>query len=136
MPNLKAEIKEFVLGDAFLVTGTFGNIPDGNTVDEAWLTIKEVKDADAADPTPNAKVKKHITAVASSDGQILDVGTGSAPNRTAMVSFKIATGETLGFQEDREYFFDVQLHLTPVDMVTTPLLGILRGKTGVTNRVT
>lgn len=136
MPNLIAEIKDFVLGDAFLVTGTFGNIPDGSTVDEAWLTIKQVKDADASDPTPNAKVKKNITAAASADGQILDTGTGTAPNRTAMVSFKIATGETLDLEEDREYFFDVQIHLTPIDIITTPLLGILRGKAGVTNRVT
>lgn len=73
-----------------------------DTLDKAWLTIKESLD----DSDDDAIVQKTITTVLSDDGQIDEPGTGDP--LTAHLYFLLPSDDTLLLEADRYYFYDIK----------------------------
>lgn len=115
----------FVIGDDVEVRRIITRLPAGQTVVQAWLTIKD--DVDALDTA--AIIQKSITiANVVGTGQIEDDGEESGK---ASLRFDFTPSDTLLFAFGGAYFFDVQIK-TSTDKVVTPLLGMLLAKSQVT----
>lgn len=131
MPNLNDEISGEVLGDDWTVIKEITALPDGQTVDKAWMTVKE-----AVDDDPNDTVvlfQKEITNVATIHGQITDAGSGAGSARRAEVVFFILPVNTFAWEHQAKKQWDIQIKLSS-GRVKTPYRGPISGIKGVTNK--
>ena len=120
VPDFRDRIDDFCVGDDLDVRRTIRGIPAGQTVAEAWLTIKENED----DLDPAAIVQKNITtANVAGTGQIEDDGAGG----TAILRFDLTRVDTLLLSPDSAYFHDVQIK-TSGDKISTPFRGMTLAK--------
>jgi hypothetical protein len=112
-----------VQGDAFPVTRTVTRVPPGNTITNAWLTLKSTYDSlDTA-----ALFQKAITPSPSSDGLITNPGAGGVGE----VLFEVTSSNTLSMVADEEYYYDIQVKLSNGNIRT-----IERGVTSAMPQVT
>lgn len=112
MPNLAATITGFVKGDDLDIVRSVSDIPVGQTVTNAILTIK-------SDVSSSIIIQKQITSTLSAGvGQITDTGAGG----TAVVKFFLTggtAGDTTDLDAETAYPYDIQLktsankHYTP-----------------------
>ena len=124
MPTLDAEISGFVRGNDLSIRRDILDVPDGQTIAQAWMTIKEeLEDVDA-----DAILQKVISLVNQ-------VGTGhiedSGVSGTGTVRFDLIRANTLLLRAGRLYHFDVQLK-TSANFVYTPLKGTIMAVERVT----
>jgi hypothetical protein len=106
-------------GDDFDVVRTVTDLPDGRTVDKAWLTVLVNLD----DPDSEAVLQKEITdADVAAQGVIEDTGSGSGADREARVRFRLQRTETREIRGRPKHHFDVQLQLDD-GTITTPFAG-------------
>jgi hypothetical protein len=123
MPSFSNQITGFVVFDDLDVKRTVGNIPPGQTVSEAWLTIKAVETA-----LDNSLIQKHITAsLVAGQGQITDTG-GSG---TAQLLFQLTGTDTGALTPGVNYVYDVQVK-TSAGKHYTPEKGTIQGVSQVT----
>lgn len=133
MPNLQDDIDLGILGDHFDVDREVTNVPDGQTVAEAWLTVKEIVDDDATDAA--ALFQKHITPSATATGQITDTGSGAGVDRRAEVLFHCLPADTFSWPENDKKEWDIQIKLSG-GAINTPFRGTMKGIKGTTNKIT
>jgi len=125
MADLNVVINDVVCGDDYDVIRNITNVPVGQFVSEAWLTIRENHwDSDAA-------ITKHITVTISGDGIIEDTG---ATDTLARVRFALRADETVLLHEFYDYSYDIQLK-TDAGKIYTPESGILTPFASVTSEV-
>ncbi|MFW6198505.1 MAG: hypothetical protein ACOC5E_01645 [Acidobacteriota bacterium] len=106
-------------GDDFDVVRTVIDLPEGRSVDRAWLTVLE----DLDDPDSEAVFQKEITDGDDPDqGVIEDAGSGSGDDRKARVRFRLQKDETREIRGRPKHHFDVQLQLDN-GKITTPFAG-------------
>src|SRR5262252_512628 len=105
MPNLNSkDLQDIVAGNHVVVDRIIDNIPAGDSIESAWLTIKNTKkDADSA-----AIVQKHVTTTGTAQGQVIDTG---AVDREGRVYFVLLPAETILLKEDRNYPFDIKVRM-------------------------
>lgn len=104
----------------------FVNRLRGNTLAEAWLTVKSspTNDADGA-----AIFQKVITSGnVAGTGQIEDIGT----NGTANLRFDLTTANTEAMTAGTKYTYDVQVRLT----TSNDILTLVKGPAVATEQVT
>ena len=125
MPDFRDRIDVFCVGDDLDVRRTVRKIPAGQTVVEAWLTIKE----DEEDSDAEAVLQKHITGT--------DVpGTGAieadgSTDQIAVLRFDLTAADTLLLEADAPYFHDVQIK-TSAGKLNTPFKGMTIAKQQIT----
>jgi hypothetical protein len=123
VPKFDAEIKGFVIHDDLDVEITVTNVPEGQTIVEAWMTIKTV-------PTnPDTEVvQKHITpSFVSGQGQITDTGSSG----TAKLLFTLTSVDTGKLVVGTTYVYDAQT-LTSAGKHFTPEIGTMLSTQEVT----
>lgn len=103
MPTLKtAKIDGFVRADDLDVIRTINNIPTGQTLTDAWLTVDN--------PLGTHLFQKHITStLVAGQGQIEDTGAGDG---IGVVRFELtsgAAGDTTKLTADTAYAYDIQV---------------------------
>jgi len=133
MPNLNEIIEGEVLGDDWEILKEITSIPNGQTVDIAWLTVKE-----AVDDDPNDTVvlfQKQITTTPTIHGQITDPGSGTFPARRAEVQFFILPVNTFAWEHNSKKQWDIQIKLSS-GRIKTPYRGTISGIKGITNKTT
>lgn len=115
-----------VRGDSLTVERTVTDIPDGESLTDAWLTVKSsLSDADA-----DAVMQLTIDVTAGDDGQITDSGSGDP--RTGTLVFTVTPDHfTAVLKGNREYLYDIQV-LTDEGTVGTPFLGTVVWQADVT----
>lgn len=127
MPNLKDTISGFVAGDDLEVRRTITNIPTGQVLTKAWLTIKtKLGDAD-----PGVLQKAVTTTDAPGTGQIVDDG---ATDQAGEVRFDLTGTDTALLVPPYPkslYGFDIQV-LTSGGKVYTPVKGTIWAEAQVT----
>ena len=127
MPTLDARIDDVVAGDDLEITRTITSVPDGATLTDAWITVKEHPD----DADASAIIQKAIT---SSDvpgtGQITDTGADG----TGAVRFDLADTDTALIIPGRDYFWDIQVK-TSGGAIYTPTAGKIRTRQGTTTDI-
>lgn len=112
-----------VRGDSFPIERIFTRMPNGITLDEAYLTLKE----ETADADPGI-FQKHITTTNQAGiGHVTDDGATG----TARVRFDIAEADTLSMTADVDYYFDIQLVFSNAEKRT-----VEKGLTSATEQVT
>lgn len=114
MADLQSRIENLVRGDDCDVIREIDNIPLGQTLTDAWLTIKE----EFWDTDPI--LSKHVTTVSSTDGMIEDSGADTV----GIIRFRLAKEDTATLYDFFEYVFDVQVK-TSVGSIYTPEIGNL-----------
>jgi hypothetical protein len=124
MPNLLATIDGLVAGDDLDITRTITNVPAGDSLAKAWLTVK----ANAADADPGI-FQLAITSVNSADGQITDTGTG---DQIAALTFHITAARSALLTPGTAYLYDIQVKTTTGGKVFTPEVGTVKPVQGVT----
>lgn len=103
-----------VRGDSFTLTRTIPNVPSGDTIASAKLTLKgSISDADPG--------LFQLTGTVTSNGA---TGIG-------LVSFAFSSANTLLMVQDTPYYFDIQLTMTLGNILT-----IEQGVTSATYQVT
>jgi len=108
-------IRGLAKGTTYQITRTVTDIPDGQTLSNAWLTIKRrTLDADA-----DAKVSKSIT-----EDSTLDIGiitNPSPPDGTAVIEFNIAASDWDAMNAGTLYFYGIKVKTSSdvVDIVET-----------------
>ena|SRR5689334_5845801 len=117
MPTLKTgTIENFVRADDLDVIRTVSNVPTGQTLTDAWLTV---------DPLAGGShlFQKHITpTLVSGQGQIEDTGAGDG---IGIVRFELtsgASGDTTKLNADTQYPYDIQVK-TSTGKIYTPETG-------------
>lgn len=124
MPDFHDRITDFCVGDDLDLRFKVTKIPSGQTVAEAWCTVKE--DPDDADE--NAVFQKHITTVNDEGiGQIEDAGAAG----TATLRFDWRKAETILFVPNEVYYHDIQIKLSG-GLVSTPFKGLTFPKGQIT----
>jgi hypothetical protein len=87
-------------GGSLDVVRTVTNVPGGETLTKAWLTIKKL----ATDADPGV-LQKVITSASTSAGQITNAG-GSG---TGALLFTLASADTAALVVNQNYVYDVQV---------------------------
>ncbi len=128
MPNFNGKISGFAVGDDLEVYRTITNVPTGETVEVAWLTVKE----NLTDTDDVAFFKKEIGLVLdNSQGIVQDPGSSG----TAILRFFLTAEDTaeLGnpIRETKAYFYDIQVRIIN-GRIYTPETGKITGKSQVT----
>lgn len=103
MSHLNATIDDIVAGEDVEIPRSIdlSSIAD-DTLDKAWLTIKE----NLEDSDDDAIVQKVITTDLSDDGMIDEPGTGDP--LTAHLYFLLPSEDTLLLTPDIYYFYDIK----------------------------
>lgn len=115
MANFSDRIKGFCAGDDIEVRRTVKNPPAGQTIVQAWLTIK----AKLTDTDDEAALKKIITTA-----NLPGVGQIEAPGaESTVLRFELTRTDTLLLTPDSAYFHDVQIK-TSADKISTPFKGL------------
>lgn len=116
MPNFEGTITDFAVGDDITVERTITAVPSGQTITNAWFTVKRrISDTDA-----QAIFQKTITSSLTSAGQIDDTGADG----TAHLLFYILAAETVLLTPDSSYRYDIQVKLSG-GTISTPELGFI-----------
>ncbi len=132
MPNFSGDISGFVVGDDVEVYRTIGNVPAGETIVKAWLTVKaSITDLDGA-----ALIQKAITAsMNATEGVIADTG-GSG---TAIVRFFLTSTNTAALGNPARgvgaFPYDIQLK-TSSGKIFTAEIGTITAVAQVTQTTT
>jgi hypothetical protein len=118
-------INDIVEGDNYDIRRTITNIPSGQTLTQAWLTVK----SSLADPDVNAIVQLSITTSLTSAGQITDDGA----DQTGALIFTLTGPQTraIGDQSPTLLSFDIQL-LTSTGKIYTLEIGTISALQDVT----
>lgn len=90
-------------GDDFTINRTVTVIPAGDTLAQAWLTLKADPDADLDGA---AVLQKSITTALTPAGQITDTGAG---DQTGAFHIEIANTDFANITPGRPYQYDIQL---------------------------
>jgi hypothetical protein len=109
MPNYKATITGFAVGDDLLVRRTINrsasNLPTGVSIAQAWLTVKE----NESDADVDALVQKDITTTdVSGTGQIEEDGSAQAGDANPILRFDIAASDTRTIGNNHRWY-DIQV---------------------------
>lgn len=117
MPNFEGVITDFVAGDDFTIERTLTPVPSGQTITNAWFTVKrKVTDIDAY-----AVIQKAITPIlVTSIGQIDDTGIDG----TGHIVLYLIAAETVLLTPYSEYHYDIQVKLSG-GAISTPETGII-----------
>lgn len=136
MPTLKtATITGLVRADDLDVIRTISNIPTGQTLTDAWLTVNDTS-------PPNTHLfQKHITGtLVAGQGQIEDTGAGDG---IAVVRFELTsgpTGDTTKLNAETQYAYDIQVKTSGAKIYTPesglPPLGGITASEQVTTEIT
>jgi len=123
MPNLSDIIDNYVAGDDRCIIREITGIPTGNTVTNAWFTVRDLEDFSGS----TVIVQLTITTTATSQGQITDDGAGDG---IATVRLELTGAQTrligiVGFP------FDIQIKLDDA-RINTPVAGTIRAEQEVT----
>jgi hypothetical protein len=97
-------IDDFAVGDDFDITRTITGIPDGQTIQKAWLMIKERSEDDDAD----AIITKTITAGTTTPGTITDTGADG----TGEIRFHILTADSILLTPRRSYRLGIKVEMS------------------------
>ncbi len=119
MSNLKLAIIDGIKNDHKDVELTIKNIPSGQTLIKAWLTV--VDDAEVV------LLATDISPTLTAFGQITDTGADG----TGVIVFLLTPAQTSLFSNIVRYY-DVQVKLDPSNKVTTVEKGEVRFDTGHT----
>lgn len=96
-----SEIADFYIGDNLDIEREVTNVPVGQTITNAWFTVKrKYTDLDA-----DAVMQKAITGVSSAAGIILDTGADG----TGRIKFTLLPTDTVLFSALSEYIYDIQI---------------------------
>ena len=120
MPTFNGIITNFVVGDDLDIERTVDNIPSGQTVDNAWFTVRFYERSSAI------ILQKQINTTLSDDGVI-----GSTVSGSAVLTFTLSGGNTILFEPENNLHYDIQI-ATSADKIYTPEKGIVRGKIQIT----
>jgi len=124
MPTFDGVINLFVKGDDLDVIRTVTNIPTGQTVTQAWLTVK----APGGGADPGVFQKDIDTVDDAAQGHISDNGAGDG---TAVLKFYLTSTNTKLLTPGTEYDYDIQIK-TSANKHYTPEIGKLSCKAEVT----
>jgi hypothetical protein len=113
MPNLSDYIEIPVAGDHYYIRKTIDDIPAGQILSKAWLTVK----ANFADADPGLVQKAITSTEVGGTGHIEDTGADG----TGVVRFDLIPADTLAIGLI-ERLFDIQVKLDN-DNVSTPFSG-------------
>lgn len=118
MADLNSTIDNIVQGDDCFVIRDISNIPAGQQLVDAWLSIKENH------WDTSAVITKHITTVSSADGHIVDSGQ---TDTLGLIQFKLASTDTTDLHAYYTYVFDIQVKTTGASgtSIFTPESGTL-----------
>lgn len=117
MPTFDGQINLFVKGDDLDVIRTVTNIPAGQTVTQAWLTVKAA--GGGADP---GIFQKDIDSIEdAAQGHITDNGSGDG---TAVLKFYLTGTNTKLLTPGQSYDYDIQIK-TSANKHYTPEIGKL-----------
>lgn len=100
MADLNSTIQNIVQGDDCYVIRDIENIPAGQQLTDAWLSIKENH------WNTTAIITKHITTTLSAEGHIVDAGL---TDTVGTIQFRLASADTAGLHEFYQYTFDIQV---------------------------
>lgn len=124
MPNLTDTISGFVKGDDLDVRRTIQNIPAGQTITNAILTIRAVN-------LSTIVLSKSITpTLVAGQGQITDTGADGE----GAVWFQLVgstTGDTVNLTAETAYPFDIQIK-TSANKYYTPVKGTITATEEIT----
>lgn len=124
MPDFHDRITDFCVGDDLDIRRKITKIPAGQTVTEAWCTVKK----DPEDADEDAVFQKHITGTnVAGVGQIEDDGDGG----TAILRFDWTREDTLLFEPDGVLYHDIQIK-TSANKISTPFKGLTLPKSQIT----
>lgn len=116
MSDFKAKINEIIVGDDYDVVRAVSELPDGETVSEAWFTVKE----NHWDEAVVAEV--HITTSYSPlYGGVTDTGSG---DMEAEMIFHLHGGLTDNFSPYFKYIYSIRIK-TPSGKYYSPEIGEL-----------
>lgn len=117
MATYDATITNFVAGDDLTIERTITSVPSGQTITNAWFTVKrKISDLDAS-----AIIQKAITSsLVAGVGHIDDTGA----DQTGHVIFYLTAAETILLTPYSGYFYDVQIKLSG-GSISTPELGTI-----------
>jgi hypothetical protein len=110
--KVATKIRGKTAGDDWTIRRDVVNIPLGQSLADAWLTVKEqIEDLDA-----DAKIQKHITGTdVPGTGQIEVAGTSG----TGTVRFDLAPADTVLLLPHVTYYYDIQVKTT-TGKINTP----------------
>lgn len=113
MPPFNQIIQGFAQGDDLTIRRTINNLPSGQTIVEAWLTVK-------LDPKREPDVDaiigpKSITTVLSGSGQVTDDG---ATDGVGEVEFFVLRAETVLMIAGERYTWDIQIEPSASNIYT------------------
>lgn len=117
MPSYESTITDFVAGDDFTIERTITLVPSGQTMINAWLTVKRrISDTDAL-----AVFQKAITtSLIAGIGHIDDTGADG----TGHVIFYLIAANTVLLTPYSEYRYDIQVKLSG-GAISTPETGVI-----------
>jgi hypothetical protein len=124
MPNLASTITGFVKGDDLDIVRTVTNIPAGQVLAEARLTVRSV------DLSTIIFTKLITPSLVAGAGQITDTGADG----TGALTFQLTggtAGNTVGLAAGTSYPFDIQLK-TDANKHYTPEVGTITAVAEVT----
>lgn len=123
MANFNGLIEEVVVGDDFQVVRTIDNISVGQSLAEAWFTIKE------NNWSSSYIFQKHITTSnVEAQGVISDTGN---TDTIANLHFNLTAEDTLLLKPFYGYAYDIQVK-TNTGLLYTPEIGIFTPQAGLT----
>lgn len=123
MANLNGTITNVVSGDDFQVVRTIDNISVGQSIVEAWFTIKE-------NNWDNVYIfQKHITTIdVSTQGVIWDTGD---TDTIANLRFNLLATDTSDLRPFYQYVYDIQVK-TNAGQLYTPEIGTFIPQASIT----
>lgn len=126
MANFKEIIDDVVVGDDFQVIRTIDNISVGQSLTEAWFTIKEYH------WSSTYIFQKHITT-SNVDAQGVISDTGDT-DTIANLRFNLTAANTLLLSPFFSYTYDIQVK-TNTGLLYTPEIGIFTPQASLTAAV-
>lgn len=104
MLTLDDSTSPLVVGDDYDVEREVVNVPSGDALLEAWLTIKKSE----FDPDADAVIQKHITETLSPGvGQITE--TGDSVGAVGNLVFQLTAADTALLDPYEQYSYDIQV---------------------------
>lgn len=123
MTDFNGSISDFVAGDDLDVTRTVTDVPSGQTLTKAWLTLKK----NLGDDDPGLLQKTILPGAVAGQGQITNTGASG----TGAVLFQLSKAETAILPVGRKVAYDIQV-LTSADKIYTAERGYYYATKGVT----
>lgn len=124
MTLIARKIRGHVAGDSLTIQRTVTDVPATDTLEYAWLTIKENK----SDTDAEAALQVEIDLISQTPGHITDDGADG----TGAIQFNLSAAETAALGYDITYHYDIQVKLASAK-IDTPEIGTLRFRRGYTD---